>query len=305
MTQNLNYIIQQETGRIDKVLPDIFKTITRNQFQNWLKSECISVNGKFVKPNYKVQHGDNIVIVPPEPENLDLVAEKIDLDIVYEDNDVIVVNKPQGMVVHPSVGHTSGTLVNALLYHAESLSSINDVIRPGIVHRIDKDTSGLLMVAKNDEAHLFLSNELKNRKSLRQYIALVHGNIPHDKGEINAPIGRSKTNRQKMAVIEEGKEAITHFKVLERFDNFTLVECQLETGRTHQIRVHMDYIGYPIAGDPVYGPKKTLPSNGQFLHAKTLGFCHPQSGKEMTFEAPLPKIFEDTLIELRTQKDNH
>jgi len=209
-----------------------------------------------------------------------------------------VVNKPQGMVVHPSMGHPDGTLVNALLFHAGSLSSINDVIRPGIVHRIDKDTSGLLMVAKNDAAHIALQDELKERKTLRKYVALVHGVIPHEKGKIEAPIGRSKDNRQKQAIVADGKEAVTHFTVLERFLDYTLIECVLETGRTHQIRVHMDYIGYPIVGDPLYGPKKTIKGNGQFLHAKTLAFTHPTTGELMTFDSELPEIFKKTLKEI-------
>ena len=242
------------------------------------------------------------MVTIPEPEVLDMVAEDIPLTIVYEDNDVIVVNKPQGMGVHPSAGHPKGTLVNALLHHADHLSAINDVVRPGIVHRIDKDTSGLLMVAKNDQAHESLAKQLKEKTSLRKYVALVPGVIPHDKGEINAPIGRSKVDRKMQAVIEGGKEAVTHFTVLERFDAFTLVELQLETGRTHQIRVHMKYIGYPLAGDPLYGPKKTLPGNGQFLHAKLLGFTHPTTGEQLVFEAPLPEVFEKTLHQLR---NNH
>jgi 23S rRNA pseudouridine1911/1915/1917 synthase len=246
-----------------------------------------------------VKAGNHFTITIPEPVTLDLVAEDIPLDIVYQDEDVAVINKPQGMVVHPSAGHPNGTLVNALLYHLKDLSSINDVVRPGIVHRIDKDTSGLLMVAKNDAAHEFLAKQLKDKTSLRKYIALVHGNIAHEKGTINAPIGRSKTNRKMQAVIEEGKPAVTHFTVLERFGDFTLVELQLETGRTHQIRVHMQYIGFPVAGDPIYGPKKTLKGNGQFLHAKLLGFTHPRTNQQMVFEAPLPEIFEKNLKKLR------
>ncbi|MGL5686526.1 MAG: RluA family pseudouridine synthase, partial [Vagococcus fluvialis] len=198
--------------------------------------------------------------------------------------------------------HSDGTLVNALMFHSDKLSTINDVIRPGIVHRIDKDTSGLLMVAKNDEAHLYLAEQLKEKKALRKYVALVHGEIPHEKGTITAPIGRSKDNRQKQAVVGDGKPAVTHFTVLERFEEFTLVECQLETGRTHQIRVHMDYIGFPIAGDPLYGPKKTLPGPGQFLHAKTLGFEHPVTHEEMIFSSDIPEVFEETLENLRQNR---
>ena len=226
-------------------------------------------------------------------------AEDIPLDIIYEDADVAVVNKPQGMVVHPSAGHTSGTLVNALMYHVKDLSSINGVVRPGIVHRIDKDTSGLLMIAKNDKAHNALAAELKDKKSLRKYVAIVHGNLPNDRGVIEAPIGRSDKDRKKQAVTAKGKPAVTRFTVLERFGNYTLVELQLETGRTHQIRVHMAYIGHPVAGDPLYGPRKTLKGHGQFIHAKTLGFTHPTTGELVEFTAEEPAIFKETLEKLR------
>lgn len=295
----LNATIQTETGRIDKVLTGLFNDYSRSQIQLWLKDGAVSVNGQVVKANYKVKKNDEIVIAVPEPETLSIEAEDITLEIVYEDEAVAVVNKPQGMVVHPSAGHPNGTMVNALMYHVKDLSSINGVIRPGIVHRIDKDTSGLLMVAKNDLAHESLAKQLKDKTSLRKYVALVHGVIPHEKGTINAPIGRSKVNRKMQAVREDGKPAVTHFNVLERFNDFTLVELTLETGRTHQIRVHMKYIGYPLAGDPVYGPSKTLKGNGQFLHAKLLGFTHPITGQKMVFEVPLPTIFEKTLEKLR------
>ena len=295
----LNATIQTETGRIDKILTGLFNDYSRSQIQLWLKDGAVSVNGQVVKANYKVKKNDEIVIAVPEPETLSIEAEDIPLEIVYEDEAVAVVNKPQGMVVHPSAGHPNGTMVNALMYHVKDLSSINGVIRPGIVHRIDKDTSGLLMVAKNDLAHESLAKQLKDKTSLRKYVALVHGVIPHEKGTINAPIGRSKVNRKMQAVREDGKPAVTHFNVLERFNDFTLVELTLETGRTHQIRVHMKYIGYPLAGDPVYGPSTTLKGNGQFLHAKLLGFTHPITGQKMVFEAPLPTIFEKTLEKLR------
>lgn len=298
MTQ-LKATIKEEKGRIDKVLTALFADHSRSQVQQWLKDGAVSVNGEPVKANYKVKSADAIVVEVPEPEELEIVAEDLPIEIVYEDDDVAVVNKSQGMVVHPSAGHAQGTLVNALMYHMKNLSSINGVIRPGIVHRIDKDTSGLLMIAKNDQAHEALAQQLKDKTSLRKYIALVHGVIPHEKGTINAPIGRSKVDRKMQAIREDGKPAVTHFTVLERFENFTLVELQLETGRTHQIRVHMKYIGYPLAGDPVYGPKKILKGNGQFLHAKLLGFTHPQTNERMTFEAPLPEVFEKTLEKLR------
>lgn len=295
----LTVTITNEKGRLDKVLTEQLSDYTRSQIQQWLKEDAVLLNNQPMKANYKVKSGEVFQIVIPEPVSLDLLPENIPLDIVYQDEDVAVVNKPQGMVVHPSAGHPDGTLVNALLYHLKDLSSINEVIRPGIVHRIDKDTSGLLMIAKNDVAHEVLAKQLKDKTSLRKYIALVHGNIPHDKGTINAPIGRSKSDRKKQAVIEEGKSAVTHFTVLERFGEFTLVELQLETGRTHQIRVHMQYIGFPVAGDPVYGPRKTLAGNGQYLHAKLLGFKHPRTGEQMVFEAPLPEIFEKKLEKLR------
>lgn len=294
--------IGQEKGRLDKVLTEKLADHTRSQIQQWIKDDQVTKDDKPLKANYKVQTGDQILITLPEPEVLDVVAEDIPLDIVYQDEDVVVVNKPQGMVVHPSAGHPDGTLVNALLYHVKDLSTINDVFRPGIVHRIDKDTSGLLMVAKNDKAHEALAKQLKDKTSLRKYIALVHGEIPHEKGTITAPIGRSKVNRKMQAVVEDGKPAVTHFQVLERFDGYTLIELKLETGRTHQIRVHMQYIGYPVAGDPLYGPKRTLKGNGQFLHAGLLGFTHPTTGEEMVFEVPLPEIFEKTLKLLR---ENH
>ena len=299
MKEQIDLQLGEQSGRIDKVLSQELVDYSRSQIQQWLKDERVMVNGITVKANYKVKAGDQVTIAVPEPIVLELTPENIPLEIVYEDEDVAVVNKPQGMVVHPSAGHPNGTLVNALLFHMQDLSSINDVIRPGIVHRIDKDTSGLLMIAKNDFAHESLAKQLKEKTSLRKYVALVHGVIPHEKGVIDAPIGRSKTDRKMQAVIEEGKPAVTHFQVLERFADFTLVELQLETGRTHQIRVHMKYIGYPLAGDPVYGPKKTLPGKGQFLHAQVLGFEHPRTGEFLTFTAPLPEVFQKTLEKLR------
>lgn len=299
MKNEIKVVIEAEKGRVDKVLVERLKDYSRSQIQAWLKEDAVTINGEITKANRKVAAGDEIVITIPEPITLDLMPENIPLEIVYEDDDLAVINKPQGMVVHPSAGHPNGTLVNALLYHLENLSTINDVIRPGIVHRIDKDTSGLLMVAKNDKAHESLAKQLKDKTSLRKYVALVHGNISHEKGTVNAPIGRSKVNRKMQAVMAEGKPAVTHFSVLERFEQFTLVELQLETGRTHQIRVHMQYIGFPLAGDPVYGPRKTLPGNGQYLHAKLLGFKHPTTDKEMLFEVEIPEMFRKTLENLR------
>ncbi len=301
MKKEIEIRIDTETGRLDKVLAEKLAE-SRATIQRWIQEEALLFNGAPVKANYKVKKGDLFILTVPEAKELELIPEDIPLAIVYEDEDVAVVNKPQGMVVHPSAGHPTGTLVNALLFHLDHLSTINGVIRPGIVHRIDKDTSGLLMVAKNDMAHASLAKQLKDKTSLRKYIALVHGTISHDKGTITAPIGRSKVDRKKQAIVEDGKPAVTHFTVLERFADYTLLELQLETGRTHQIRVHMQYIGHPVAGDPVYGPKRTLKGRGQFLHAQILGFTHPRTGEKMIFSAPLPEIFEKTLTFLR-EKD--
>ncbi|GAB6441146.1 MULTISPECIES: RluA family pseudouridine synthase [Bacillus] len=290
---------EQKSERIDKFVAEINSEWSRSQVQQWIKDDVVTVNGKSVKVNYKVKENDEITVTIPEPEALDIQAEDMNLEIYYEDADVLVVNKPRGMVVHPAPGHISGTLVNGLMHHCTDLSGINGVMRPGIVHRIDKDTSGLLMVAKNDMAHESLVNQLVAKTVTRRYKAIVHGVIPHDKGTIDAPIGRDKKERQSMTVDENGKNAVTHFQVLERFKDFTLVECRLETGRTHQIRVHMKYIGYPLAGDPKYGPKKTLDMNGQALHAGILGFDHPRTGEYIQFEAPIPEVFEDALNILR------
>ncbi|CAG9611100.1 Ribosomal large subunit pseudouridine synthase D [Bacillus rhizoplanae] len=290
---------EQKNERIDKFVAGVNSEWSRSQVQQWIKDGVVTVNGKDIKGNYKVKTNDGITVTIPEPESLDILPEDMNLDIYYEDSDVLVVNKPRGMVVHPAPGHTSGTLVNGLMYHCKDLSGINGVMRPGIVHRIDKDTSGLLMVAKNDMAHEALVNQLVAKTVTRRYQAIVHGVIPHDKGTVDAPIGRDKQDRQSMTVEEKGKHAVTHFRVLERFNNFTHVECQLETGRTHQIRVHMKYIGYPLAGDPKYGPKKTFDINGQALHAGILGFVHPRTGEYLEFEAPVPQIFVDLLDELR------
>ncbi|MCC3357542.1 RluA family pseudouridine synthase [Bacillus sp. REN16] len=290
----------QQNDRIDKVVSAFNSEWSRTQVQSWIKDGNITVNGNKTKPNYKVNLGDNIRIDIPEPEPLDAVPEEMNLDIYYEDADVLVVNKPKGMVVHPAPGHVSGTLVNGLMAHCKDLSGINGILRPGIVHRIDKDTSGLLMVAKNDVAHESLVNQLVDKTVTRKYKAIVHGVIPHDQGTIDAPIGRDKKDRQSMTVTDENsKGAVTHFNVIERFKDFTFIECQLETGRTHQIRVHMKYIGYPLAGDPKYGPKKTLDLGGQALHAGLLGFDHPRTNEYLEFEAPLPAYFEELLEKLR------
>ncbi|HEM3488708.1 TPA: RluA family pseudouridine synthase [Streptococcus suis] len=292
--------VRVEVGgiRLDKALSDL-TDLSRSVANEQIKAGQVLVNGQPKKAKYNVQVGDVLTYQIPEVEEIDYVAEDIPLEIVFQDEDVAVVNKPQGMVVHPSAGHTSGTLVNALLYHVKDLSGINGVLRPGIVHRIDKDTSGLLMVAKNDDAHTKLAAELKDKKSLRKYWAIVHGNLPNDRGVIEAPIGRSEKDRKKQAVTAKGKEAVTRFQVLERFGDYTLVELTLETGRTHQIRVHMAYIGHPVAGDEAYGPRKTLKGHGQFLHARTLGFTHPRTGEVVEFTAEAPAIFQETLEKLR------
>ncbi|VHL96010.1 RluA family pseudouridine synthase [Streptococcus pyogenes] len=284
--------------RLDKALADL-SPLSRGQANDQIKQGLVLVNGQQKKAKYTVQVGDVICFELPKEEVLEYQAQNIPLDIIYEDDALAIINKPQGMVVHPSAGHPSGTMVNALMYHIKDLSSINGVVRPGIVHRIDKDTSGLLMVAKTDAAHQALAEELKAKKSLRKYLAIVHGNLPNDRGMIEAPIGRSEKDRKKQAVTAKGKEAVTRFTVLERFGDYSLVELQLETGRTHQIRVHMAYIGHPVAGDPLYGPRKTLSGHGQFLHAKTLGLTHPMTGKEMIFTVEAPEIFQKVLKLLR------
>ncbi|NMD69432.1 RluA family pseudouridine synthase [Bacillus sp. DNRA2] len=301
---SLTYTVseEQKNDRIDKVISGLNPEWSRTQVQQWIKDGHVLVNGAGVKTNYKCHIADELTINIPEPENLDVEAEEMDLDIYYEDSDVLVVNKPKGMVVHPAPGHLSGTLVNGLMAHCKDLSGINGVLRPGIVHRIDKDTSGLLMVAKNDMAHESLVNQLVNKTVVRKYMAIVHGNIPHDYGTVDAPVGRDPKDRQSMTVVDNGKNAVTHFQVIERLGEYTLIECQLETGRTHQIRVHMKYIGYPLVGDPKYGPKKTLDINGQALHAGILGFEHPRTNEFLQFEAPLPSEFVSLLEQLRNNR---
>ncbi|KRM90252.1 RluA family pseudouridine synthase [Liquorilactobacillus cacaonum] len=293
-------IINDENGRLDKVLTLLFPEYSRSQLKQWLLNGAILINENIEKPNYKVKKNDQIELIIPPVKEISVQAEDILLDIVYEDDDVLVVNKPQGMVVHPSPGHPNKTLVNALLAHSP-LSTINGEFRPGIVHRIDKDTSGLLMVAKNDKAHHSLAAQLKAKSNIREYTALVHGVIKEDSGKIDAPLGRSPKDRKKQAVVAGGRNAVTRFTVLKRYQNYTLIKCILETGRTHQIRVHLKYIGHPLVGDPLYGPAKTIKGNGQFLHAAKLGFKHPKTGKELVFEVPLPEIFKKTLERLDKQ----
>lgn len=296
---------EQQAGlRIDKILSQVFSDFSRTQVQLLINDSHVLVNGKVVKASFKPELDDEVDIHIPEPENTNIEPEDIPLEIVYEDSDVIVINKPTGMIVHPSAGIYTGTLVNALLYHCHDLSGINGITRPGIVHRIDKATSGLLMVAKNDVSHQSLSEQLQAHTVIRRYYALVHGLIPHEIGRIEAPIGRDKNDRQKMTCTQKNaKEAITNFKVIERFADMTLVECRLETGRTHQIRVHMQYIGYPVYGDPQYGLRRDDNTYGQYLHAKILGFIHPKTKQEMYFENDLPEYFNEKLEELRREME--
>lgn len=286
--------------RLDKFIADN-SDISRSYAAKLCEDGLVILGGKPLAKKYKITGGEEIEIDVPKPEELSIEPEDIPLDIVYEDSDVIVVNKPQGLCVHPAPGNESGTLVNGLVYHCGGeLSAINGVIRPGIVHRIDKDTSGLLIVAKNNEAHLKLSEQLKERKTMRKYVALVNGNIKEEGGTINKPIARNPVDRKKMAVVQGGREAITHFNVLERFGQYTLVECILETGRTHQIRVHMASIGHSIVGDPLYGIKKEkFNLQGQLLHAKTIGFVHPTTGEMMEFSSEIPEYFQKVLEKLR------
>ena len=286
-----------ENIRLDKYLSDKLD-LSRSHIQKLIDSQNVTVDQKTVKPNYKLKIGQDICVNVPKPENIDIVPQDIPLDIVYEDKHLLVVNKPQNMVVHPAAGNYEGTLVNALLYHCNgSLSGINGVIRPGIVHRIDKDTSGLLLVAKDDETHIGLSEQIKEHTLTRKYIALVHGNFKNDGGVVDAPIGRHPNDRKKMCITEKNsKNAVTYYKVLDRFTEYTFIECRLKTGRTHQIRVHMASIGHPVLGDKTYGVKKEKYNlNGQLLHAKLLGFIHPVTKQYMEFETDIPERFEKFL----------
>lgn len=299
--KTFNFLIEEEEVgiRIDRYLTDMNEDWSRNQIQDWIKRDLVIVNGKPVKSNYKLRLNDEIVVTEKSVESIDLQAEDLNLEIYYEDKDVAIVYKPKGMVVHPAPGHPNGTLVNGLMYAIKDLSGINGEIRPGIVHRIDKDTSGLLMIAKNDVAHRGLVEQLVDKSVTRKYTALVHGVIPHEFGTIDAPIARNVRDRQEMAIVDDGKQAVTHFNVIETFDKYTLVECILETGRTHQIRVHMKHIGFPLVGDPKYGPKKTMDIGGQALHAGVLGFEHPVTGEYIERTASLPAYFEEILTKLR------
>lgn len=293
----------EEAGvRIDKYLAEQLPDITRSYLQKLLKDGSVQMNGKPVKTSTKTAAGAVIELTIPEPEEPEILPEDIPLDILYEDSDVILINKPKDMVVHPAAGHYTGTLVNALMYHCKGdLSGINGVLRPGIVHRIDKDTTGVLIVCKNDKAHNALAEQLKEHSITRKYRAIVCGNLKEDEGTVDAPLGRHPQDRKKMAIVRTGgKRAVTHYRVLERFGNYTYIECQLETGRTHQIRVHMASLGHPLLGDEVYGRVKSpFKLEGQTLHAMVLGFIHPTTGEYMEFEAPLPEYFEKLLGKLR------
>lgn len=300
-----DFIINEELvgTRIDRYLSEELGDMSRSYIQKLIKEGHVRINNRSCKANYKLRLNDNIQVTIPEPEVLNIEAENIPLDIVYDDEDIAIINKPQGMVVHPAPGHFSGTLVNALMYHfRDSLSGINGVKRPGIVHRIDKDTSGLIMICKNDQAHQHIADQLKDHSITRKYQALVYHNVKNDDGTITGNIGRHPVQRKKMAIVANGKHAVTHYRVLERFNSYTLVECQLETGRTHQIRVHMTSIHHPLVGDDVYGPQsktaKKLGVHGQLLHAKILGFVHPRTGEYMEFTSKLPEHFKKVLNKL-------
>lgn len=292
---------KQNNLRIDKALFSALSDITRSNIQNYIEKSFVKVNDKVVKKSYKLKLGDNVEIIIPPPVDLQIEAENIPLEIMYEDNDLLIVNKTKDMVVHPAPGNYTGTLVNALMYHCKgSLSGINGEIRPGIVHRIDKDTSGLLIVAKNDNAHNFLAKQISEHSFKREYEAIVYGNLLEN-GRVDAPIGRSPKDRKKMAVTNKSsKNAITNYKVIEHLNGFTHIRLRLETGRTHQIRVHMAYIGHPVAGDPVYGPKKVITSlHGQCLHARVIGFIHPTTHEYMEFSSELPEYFKKFLQKVK------
>lgn len=295
---------EMEGERIDKCISNYLESLSRSYIQKIIKDGKAYVNDAVVKANYKVKVDDKVQFEIPDCEEPDIPPQDIPLDILYEDKDILIVNKPKDMVVHPAPGHYEGTLVNAIMFHCkDELSGINGVLRPGIVHRIDKDTTGSIIICKNDEAHRKIARQLKEHSITRKYRAIVYGRIMEEEGTVNAPIGRHPTDRKKMAINEKnGKPAVTHYKVLERFDKYTYIECQLETGRTHQIRVHMTSIGHPLLGDEVYGNAKCpFKLEGQTLHAMTIGFIHPTTGECVEYEAPLPEYFEHLLQILRTK----
>lgn len=294
----ISIVCEDGPQRVDKFIASNTNK-SRGEVQKYFTESTVLINGKVAKPSQSVKSGDLVEFETLEIVESTIEKQNIPLDIVYEDSDVIVVNKPSGMVVHPANGHYKDTLVNALMYHCTDLSTINGEIRPGIVHRIDKDTSGLLVACKNDLSHNSIAAQLKAKTSTRKYVAIVYGNFEHNYGKIDAPIARDPQNRLKMAVVKGGKESITTFKVLERYGDYTLLELKLETGRTHQIRVHMAYIGHPVLGDPLYGPKKIIGINGQYLHAKTLGFVHPRTNEYMEFTSELPDFFQEMIEEIK------
>lgn len=306
MTKRIDVTVEDAAAgtRLDIYLTGKLPDMSRAHIQKMINEGSIFVNEKTVKANYKVKSQDSLEIDLAEPQEMDVKPEDIPLNILYEDRDMIVINKQRGLVVHPAVGNYHGTLVNALLAHCHDLSGINGEIRPGIVHRLDKDTSGVMVAAKNDKAHINLAKQIKDKTARRSYIAIVHGNISEEQGVINAPIGRHPVDRKKMAVVfTNSKEAVTNFKVLERFGKFTVIECRLQTGRTHQIRVHMAYIGHPVVADPKYGPKQCpFCIAGQALHSRELTLEHPVTGEKMAFTAPIPKDMEDILTLLREQR---
>lgn len=299
------YVDEEASDRLDAFIANELDNVSRTYIQKLIKDGRIEVNGSLKKAKYLVQEGDRISIDLPETKKIEILPEDISIDIIYEDEDIVVVNKPQGMVVHPAPGNYSGTLVNSLLYHVDSLSYTNDMTRPGIVHRLDKDTSGVLVVAKNDSSHISLVNQLKERSVYREYIALVHDVIKENSGTIDKPIGRDPKNRKKMTVIEtNSKEAITDFQVLKRYDKYTLIKLQLQTGRTHQIRVHFSHINHPVVGDPVYSNRKNnFKLDMQLLHARKIGFIHPRTGEAVEFQCDPPHVFKTIIKKLDNRGD--
>lgn len=303
MERHIYFVQENEEGeRLDKLVATIFNEYSRNQIQKMINEKLVLVNRQVEKASYRVKWGDQITLIQNDPETIVIEPEDIPLDIIYEDDDLVIIQKPSGMVVHPTFNHTTGTLVNALLHrYGNKLSTLSGPLRPGIVHRLDKDTSGLIVAAKHDEAHRILQEQFRMKTAIREYMAICHGVIKQHEGTIDAPIGRDPNNRLKRAVVSGGRHAITHFKVIERFDRYTFIHCRLETGRTHQIRVHMSYIGYPLIGDYFYGPRNTYSTHGQYLHAYKLGFVHPTTGEEMIFTTDVPDEFEQFFDRIRRE----
>lgn len=299
----INVADGEQGTRLDVFISKMIEKVTRSYAKKLIDQGLVRIDGQYAKISAKLKQGQKVEVILPAPKKLEVTAQNIPIEVLYEDNDIVVVNKPKGMVVHPACGNYTGTLVNAIMHKCHQLSGINGVVRPGIVHRIDKDTTGVLVIAKNDNAHLKLSSQLKEHTMKRRYIALVYGCIKNQKGTINAPIGRHKIERKKMSVIKEGRTAVTHFDVIEYFKEYTLIKAVLETGRTHQIRVHMAYIGHPLVGDEVYGPKRQkIKIHGQLLHAELLGFKHPSTDEYMEFSAPLPQEFSSIIDKIRERR---